>query len=91
MRARYEITPPAARLAVLLFQVNDAGGTLKGHGEAQHAVLHDEFLGFLIGGVRCVTQLRAVHVRNVAEAAGLRLESANPEGGLQALRGSGGR
>lgn len=39
MRARYEITPPAARLAVLLFQVNDAGGTLKGHGEAQHAVL----------------------------------------------------
>lgn len=51
MRARYEITPPAARLAVKLFQANDTGGTLKGHGEKQHAVFQAEFLGFLVGGV----------------------------------------
>ena len=85
MRVRYEITPPAARLAVLIFQVNDAGGTLKGHREAQHAVLHDEFLGFLIGGARRVLHLLAVRMGNMGEVSGLRLKSADPENGRHFL------
>lgn len=72
-------TRDTPRLSLLL-QVNDAGGALIGHGEAQHAVLHGEFLGFLVGGVRRVAQLRAVHTGNVAEVAVFCLESTNPEG-----------